>query len=151
MEMSNVWSANGMGFSRHWLWIKWETTAFNEVPFRLLSKVGIRKKGEYYREQEPDELASDGNGTSRSERLLSRLYDMGMIFAVVSLILSLVLLVWGAFNVVSDIIRLRSGQNAIPVHEEIQIVHKRGSYASAASQNDGWVPKFTPLVCSTLS
>lgn len=143
----------GTTLSRGALWIKVETCALNTLPSAMLSKVGSNERP----------LLRSGSFSSRKgrpSRYAGRLYDVGVLFALFALLASVTVIVWGAFNLIGEIVSLGdSAVETVESHSDLDkghLLRRRQIFDTAShdgtpvnervASSPGWSPKLTPLI-----
>ncbi|MCO5585002.1 hypothetical protein L7F22_038934 [Adiantum nelumboides] len=158
--------ANNLSIARGTLWIKLETTAFNALPERFLNSiVGPKSFANlpYDREDISQRSRQNGSAKSNRSRLLSRLYDLGIIFAFIAFFASLTIVVWGAFIMIGDIVELMQTHpvEVIEKSVEAQATEMAQAYSiqrrqlstdqtmtqsTQGSSTPAWTPNLKPLI-----
>lgn len=164
--------ANNLSVSRGTLWIKLETTAFNALPDKFLHKIiGTKNFSNlsYGREEVLPCSRQTRIMKSNRSKFLSRLYDVGVIFAFFAFFASLTIIVWGAFGLIGEMMELMQTQKddvqvksveeqAIELAQEYSIQRRQLSYDQATipiggeitqnqqSNTSTWTPNLKPLL-----
>lgn len=159
--------ANNLSISRGTLWIKLETAAFNTLPDKFLNSI-IGSKGfsnlPYDREDNSQRSRQNGLAKSKRSKLLSRLYDLGIIFAFLAFFASLAIIIWGAFVLIGDIVGLMEPKIVPEVEKSVEAqatemaqaysnIQRRHLSANQVltqstqeSKSSAWTPNLKPLI-----
>ncbi|PWN38287.1 uncharacterized protein FA14DRAFT_159922 [Meira miltonrushii] len=159
--------ANNLSISRGTFWIKLETTAFNTLPENFLNRIiGSKSFSNLPYDREDISQRSRQNGTAKSNRskLLSRLYDLGIVFAFLAFFASLTIIVWGAFVLIGDIVGLMQTQPVDVIEKSVEAqatemaqvygnIQRRQLSTNQAmtptpqdSNTSAWTPNLKPLI-----
>lgn len=129
--------------SRGPLWMKVETVALNAVPGHLLHCLD-RLSARVSKENDDED---SGHEERQVRRALDLFYDAGIVFAGLALFGSIAFLVWGAFDLVGQIVQLAGGAGRHGLG--MNTLARRGleeAISGPGLRKTSWSPNLVPLV-----